>query len=78
MKGADVAMASIVQYNDWLEEEVCARWRLVWLPDAAQGVSLGTHWGLLDETEVPVSPGHQSAHGAEEVGELATQHAFAV
>lgn len=22
MKGADVAMASIVQYNDWLEEEV--------------------------------------------------------
>ncbi|XP_010859972.1 PREDICTED: probable phospholipid-transporting ATPase IIB, partial [Bison bison bison] len=25
MKGADVAMASIVQYNDWLEEEVCAR-----------------------------------------------------
>lgn len=25
MKGADVAMASIVQYNDWLEEEVRAR-----------------------------------------------------
>lgn len=24
MKGADVAMASIVQYNDWLEEEVKA------------------------------------------------------
>jgi phospholipid-translocating ATPase len=22
MKGADVAMSSIVQYNDWLEEEV--------------------------------------------------------
>lgn len=22
MKGADVAMATIVQYNDWLEEEV--------------------------------------------------------
>ena len=22
MKGADVAMTSIVQYNDWLEEEV--------------------------------------------------------
>lgn len=27
MKGADVAMASIVQYNDWLEEEVKARYR---------------------------------------------------
>lgn len=26
MKGADVAMASIVQYNDWLEEEVGARY----------------------------------------------------
>lgn len=25
MKGADVAMASIVQYNDWLEEEVRSR-----------------------------------------------------
>lgn len=23
MKGADVVMAGIVQYNDWLEEEVC-------------------------------------------------------
>lgn len=22
MKGADVAMSTIVQYNDWLEEEV--------------------------------------------------------
>ena len=22
MKGADVAMATIVQYNDWLDEEV--------------------------------------------------------
>lgn len=48
MKGADVAMASIVQYNDWLEEEVCARWRLR-APDAAQGVSLGHSLGLLDE-----------------------------
>lgn len=26
MKGADVAMASIVQYNDWLEEEVRVNW----------------------------------------------------
>lgn len=26
MKGADVVMAGIVQYNDWLEEEVCATW----------------------------------------------------
>lgn len=69
-------MASIVQYNDWLEEEVCARWRLR-APDAAQGVSLGHSLGLLDEPR-SVSPGHQSAHGAEEVGELATQHAFAV
>lgn len=25
MKGADVAMSSIVQYNDWLEEEVSSR-----------------------------------------------------
>lgn len=25
MKGADVVMAGIVQYNDWLEEEVIAR-----------------------------------------------------
>lgn len=24
MKGADVVMAGIVQYNDWLEEEVCS------------------------------------------------------
>jgi phospholipid-translocating ATPase len=24
MKGADVAMSTIVQYNDWLEEEVSA------------------------------------------------------
>ena len=23
MKGADVVMQSIVQYNDWLDEEVC-------------------------------------------------------
>lgn len=23
MKGADVVMGAIVQYNDWLEEEVC-------------------------------------------------------
>lgn len=23
MKGADVVMSGIVQYNDWLEEEVC-------------------------------------------------------
>ena len=28
MKGADVAMASIVQYNDWLEEEVKAVWHI--------------------------------------------------
>lgn len=26
MKGADVVMAGIVQYNDWLEEEV-SRWQ---------------------------------------------------
>ena len=26
MKGADVVMAGIVQYNDWLEEEVSATW----------------------------------------------------
>lgn len=25
MKGADVAMSTIVQYNDWLEEEVTRR-----------------------------------------------------
>lgn len=25
MKGADVAMSTIVQYNDWLEEEVSSR-----------------------------------------------------
>lgn len=25
MKGADVVMAGIVQYNDWLEEEVWGR-----------------------------------------------------
>ncbi len=25
MKGADVVMAGIVQYNDWLEEEVISR-----------------------------------------------------
>lgn len=25
MKGADVAMSAIVQYNDWLEEEVTGR-----------------------------------------------------
>ena len=25
MKGADVAMSSVVQYNDWLEEEVSSR-----------------------------------------------------
>lgn len=25
MKGADVVMAGIVQYNDWLEEEVSGR-----------------------------------------------------
>lgn len=25
MKGADVAMSTIVQYNDWLEEEVTGR-----------------------------------------------------
>lgn len=24
MKGADVVMSGIVQYNDWLEEEVCS------------------------------------------------------
>lgn len=27
MKGADVVMAGIVQYNDWLEEEVRAVYR---------------------------------------------------
>lgn len=48
MKGADVAMASIVQYNDWLEEEVCAPWHLRAL-DAAQGVSCGHSLGSLDE-----------------------------
>ena len=26
MKGADVVMAGIVQYNDWLEEEVSMTW----------------------------------------------------
>jgi len=26
MKGADVVMSTIVQYNDWLEEEVCGGW----------------------------------------------------
>lgn len=26
MKGADVVMAGIVQYNDWLEEEVSGVW----------------------------------------------------
>lgn len=26
MKGADVVMAGIVQYNDWLEEEVSVPW----------------------------------------------------
>ena len=28
MKGADVAMATIVQYNDWLDEEVSDAWVL--------------------------------------------------
>lgn len=28
MKGADVVMSGIVQYNDWLEEEVSLGWRL--------------------------------------------------
>ena len=23
MKGADIVMQSIIQYNDWLDEEVC-------------------------------------------------------
>lgn len=32
MKGADVAMASIVQYNDWLEEEVKACYRCCQFP----------------------------------------------
>ena len=27
MKGADTVMSSIVQYNDWLEEEVMAQGR---------------------------------------------------
>jgi hypothetical protein len=31
MKGADVAMASIVQYNDWLEEEVRLPSRLLYV-----------------------------------------------
>ena len=31
MKGADVVMGAIVQYNDWLEEEVCYTVINVWL-----------------------------------------------
>lgn len=32
MKGADVVMGAIVQYNDWLEEEVCSNTIInVWL-----------------------------------------------
>ena len=32
MKGADVVMGAIVQYNDWLEEEVCTNRVInVWL-----------------------------------------------
>ena len=32
MKGADVVMGAIVQYNDWLEEEVCSNSVInVWL-----------------------------------------------
>ena len=39
MKGADVVMAGIVQYNDWLEEEVRATW------DAETGPG-STFWSL--------------------------------
>ena len=44
MKGADVAMASIVQYNDWLEEEVCARC-VCRLLTQRRPRAVGTHWG---------------------------------
>ena len=55
MKGADVAMASIVQYNDWLEEEVCTHWHLQVL-HAAQGVSCGYSLGSLDEPRFQFQP----------------------
>lgn len=32
MKGADVAMATIVQYNDWLEEEVTLTLDYLYIP----------------------------------------------
>lgn len=35
MKGTDVVMAGIVQYNDWLEEEVSGMQRRPWGPGSA-------------------------------------------
>lgn len=41
MKGADVVMAGIVQYNDWLEEEVRLDWfDLIFRPPFYNNVSL--------------------------------------
>lgn len=51
MKGADVAMSSIVQYNDWLEEEVR---RVSHQPSAShhpsEGEAGGGHAGRWRET----------------------------
>ena len=41
MKGADMVMQTIVQYNDWLEEEVSSRINLT-------DCGLISYWAILD------------------------------
>lgn len=53
MKGADVAMATIVQYNDWLEEEVSC---------PVQNAS--TRLSGCDRPECTGSPVHTAVPGA--------------